>query len=88
MNRADYEKLLKKVKKITKKCESNSMYQMVSSTMTVGEYIVKNESLWSLDTIEEEAKAISKQGMQYAKLLQQCTQILKEFADETLLSIQ
>ncbi len=88
MNRADYEKLLKKVKKITKKCEHNSMYQIVSSTMTVGEYIVKSESLHALDTIEEEAKAVSKQGMRYAKLLQQCTKILKEYAEETLLSIQ
>ena len=87
MNRADYEKLLKKVKKMTKTCERNSMYQIVSSTMTVGELIVKSESLFSLDSIEEEGKAISKQGMKYARLLQQCAQILKEFAEETLLEI-
>ncbi len=76
------------MKKITKKCESHQLYQLVASTMSVGESIVKGESLYELDTIEEEGKAISKQGMQFANLIQQCSKILKEFAEEILLDIQ
>lgn len=88
LNKSDYRRDLKKVKKITKKCESHQLYQLVASTMSVGESIVKGESLYELDTIEEEGKAISKQGMQFANLIQQCSKILKEFAEEILLDIQ
>ena len=87
LNISEYRRSLKKVKKISKKCESHRLYQLVAASMAVGEYIVKGESLYELDSADEEAKAISKQGMQYANLIQECATILKEFAEEILLEI-
>lgn len=84
VNQNVYLKLLGKIKKITKKCEGNPWYQLVSSTMALAEYIVRTESLYSLDTIEEEGKAISKQGMKFAELLQQSADIVCSFTNEIL----
>ena len=50
--------------------------------------IVKSESLYELDTFEEEGKAISKQGMRYSSMMEECAKILKEFAEETLLPLK
>lgn len=83
-----YLKLLKKVKKLSKKCECNEAYELISSTMPVAEMIVKSESLYELDTFEEEGKAISKQGMRYSSMMEECAKILKEFAEETLLPLK
>ena len=83
-----YLKLLKKVKKLSKKCESSEAYELITSTMPVAEMIVKSESLYELDTLEEEGKAISKQGMRYSSMTEECAKILKEFAEETLLPLE
>lgn len=88
MDKNAYLKQLKKIKKLTKKSESKSVYQMISASMAVAEYIVRSESLYEKDTIEEEGKAIATQGMKYAKLLEKCALVLKDFSKETLLKIE
>lgn len=82
-----YRKQLKKIKKITKNCERLPAYQMVSATMELAEYVVRSESLYELDTLEEEGRAVAKQGMKYSKMLEQCAELLRDFAKENLLPI-
>ncbi len=83
-----YLNLLKKVKKQTKKCETVLEYGLVASTMAGAELVVRNESLQGLDSFEEEGKAISDQGMKFAKMMQECAELLRDFAKETLLKIE
>lgn len=83
-----YLKQLKKVKKISKKCEAVPSYQMVSATMELAEYVVRSESLYELETIEAEGRAVAKQGMKYSKMLEECAELLRDFAKENLLIIE
>lgn len=87
IDRNVYLKQLKKVKKISKKCEQKPAYQMISATMEMAEYVVRSESLYELDTLEEEGRAVAKQGIGYSKMLEQCAKLLCDFAKENLLSI-
>lgn len=83
-----YLKQLKRVKKLSKKCEGQMAYELVAVTMVAADYVVKSESLYQRDSMEEEGKAIAKQGMRYSKMLQQCTQLLLEFAEDVLSEIE
>ncbi len=83
-----YLKQLKKIKKISEKCESKPSYELISATMELAEYVVRSESLYELDTMEEEGKAAAEQGMKYSKMLEQCAELLRNFARENLLSIK
>lgn len=83
-----YAFLLKRIRKVAKKCEKNECYQLIMDTMSLAEYIVKSESLYQLDTLEEEMLAVSGQGMKYAKLLQECCALFIDLAKETLLTIE
>lgn len=88
VNQCDYLKQLKRIKKISEKCENSPIYSMISSTMYLADYMVISESLYELATVEEEGLEVSGKGMKYAKMLQQCCDILKKHAEETLLSIE
>ena len=79
-------KLLKKVGKTAKTCESRHMYQMVSATMAVAEYIVKSESLYEKDTMEG-SREVAVQGLKYSKMLEQCAVLLRDFAEKNLMAI-
>lgn len=79
-----YLKQLKKIKKLSKKCESQTSYELISATMEMAEYVVRSESLYELDTIEEEGNAVARQGLKYSKMLEKCAVLLRDFAKENL----
>ena len=83
-----YINTLKKIKKYTKKCDSIIAYQLITSSMPSAEYIIRSESLYENDSLEEEAIAIGKQGMIYSKMIQQCAKILYEYAGDTLYKLE
>ncbi len=87
MDKSVYQKQLKKIKKISGKCEAKFSYELVSATMELAEYVVRSESLYELGTLEEEGRAVAKQGMKYAKMMEQCAGLLRDFARENLLPI-
>lgn len=87
MDKNAYLSQLKKVKKAQKRCEGQSAYQLISASMPAAEFVVKSESLYERDTLEDEGIAIATQGMRYAKMVEECAGILKEYADEILLPI-
>lgn len=88
INKDAYLGQLKRVKKLTKKCEARIGYELVSVSMAKADYIIKSESLYEWDTQEEEGRAFAMQGMRYSKLLQECTTILLEYAAEVLCGVE
>lgn len=87
MERANAYKLLKKIKKLSKKCSESDAYQLIVMTMSVAEDIVRSEYFYEKDTLEDDIKEITRKGILYSKLLQDCAILLKEMAEETLLPI-
>lgn len=83
-----YLKSLKRIKKYTEKIESQVAFQLIRTSMPVADYIVRSESLYEQDSLEEEAIAIGKQGMKYTKMVQECANIIYEYAVETLMAIE
>lgn len=88
MDKNNYLKLLKRVKKVTKKCESKVSYQMVSDTMAMADLIIRSESLYEMDNMKEGGKAIARQGLKFSEMLEECAGLLAEFAEEHLLAIE
>ncbi len=86
----DYVKLLKKARTLSEKFGKRNSYQLVDITMTRAVHIVRNDSLYELEGGKEteEILIVSEQGMQYAKVLQECAKILGDYAKETLLTIK
>lgn len=82
MNQTEYVKQLKRIKKLSKKCESKTAYEMISNSMPLAEYIVKSESLEEMGSIEEQAKAVAMQGVKYAGFIGQCAELLQEYMME------
>lgn len=88
INNQEYASYLKKVNKLSAKCMGNSAYPLIASTMGLADSIIRSTSLNEYEDSEKEIDAVSKQGMKYAKLMQQCAKILEDYARETLLSIE
>lgn len=82
VNSQKYLKALKKIKKYTKECESNQMYQFIESSTPLAEYIIRTESLVEMDTVEKEAMHIGQQGVKYCDIVKECAKIIQEFAQE------
>ena len=83
-----FTKSLKKISRLTKEIEEYSEYQMVSATMPLAEFVIRNESLIELGSIEEEAISIGKQGARFGQMLEQSTDILREFSETAVENIE
>lgn len=87
MNKNECLKLMRKIKKLTKQCRSKEAYQLVEVSMPVAEAIIRSEYYYENDSLEEEIKEVARKGILYSELLEECAQLLKGVAEETLLSI-
>lgn len=83
-----YLKLLKRIKKQTKRCEKSPVYQLISVTMARAEIIVRSQSLYKLDGFRDEGLEIADQGMKFTDMLKECAEILRDYARETLLPLE
>ncbi len=80
-------KVLKRIKKLTKKCQSKDGFQLINVTMPSAEYIIRNEYYLETGSIAGEMREIARKGMKYSELLQACARILEDIAKDTLLPI-
>ncbi|MCI8280746.1 MAG: motility associated factor glycosyltransferase family protein [Lachnospiraceae bacterium] len=78
-------KLLKRVKKLTGRCQKKASYQLIDLTMTTADYIIRSEYFYEEDSSEAEVREIARKGMMYSQLLQECAELLKKMAEEILL---
>lgn len=81
-------KQLKKIKKITTRIENTEEYQLVLASIPIAEYIVRSEYYFEGDTIAKETAEIARKGKLYCEVLEECTTLLKELSEETLLTIE
>lgn len=84
----EYAAQLKKVNKLSSKSMEYAAYILVNVTMNVADSIIRGTSLNEFEDTETEIDMVSKQGMKYAKLMQQCAKMLEDYARETLMSIE
>ncbi len=82
VNRDEYNRQLKRIKSINKKCESEFAFELVTEALMSSSYIIQSESLMEKDNVEDELATIVKQGMVYAKQVQECTTLLEAYARE------
>jgi len=80
-------KLLKRVKKLTGRCQKKASYQLIDLTMTTADYIIRSEYFYEEDSSEAEVREIARKGILYSQVLQECAGLLKEMSEEALLSI-
>lgn len=80
-----YEKILKKIKKMTKKIEGDSIYyEPIQETLVLANYIVKSEQFDTMKTMQEEGKEIARQGIIYKDMVKQCAELFEEYTKETV----
>lgn len=88
VDNAAYEKVLKQVKKNTKKLERNIQYQLIEECLSVANQIMRTEQYREYQSFDEECKDIADQGIQYMDLVYECANMLEEFSRETFEGIQ
>ena len=80
-----YEKILKKIKKMTKKIEGDSIYyEPIQETLVLANYIVKSEQFDTMKTMQEEGKERARQGIIYTDMVKQCAELFEEYTKETV----
>ena len=80
-----YEKILKKIKKMTKKIEGDSIYyEPIQETLVLANYIVQSEQFDTMKTMQEEGKEIARQGVIYTDMVKQCAELFEEYTKETV----
>lgn len=82
-----YLKILKQIKRVTKKIEKNPNYQMISDTMKVANTIITTSQYMEYDSFEEEGKEIARKGIQYMELVEQCANLFEKLALETVAKV-
>ena len=83
-----YLRVLGNVKNLTEKIENHELYNTISSTLTVANYIIESEQFYEEDTWAEEGMQIAKQGLEYTKLVEQCIDLFIPLAEQTVGSLK
>ncbi|MDY4838243.1 MAG: 6-hydroxymethylpterin diphosphokinase MptE-like protein [Lachnospiraceae bacterium] len=83
-----YVKLLRRIKKNTKKIEREPNYQMISATLVNANQILESGQYMEYQSFEEEGKMIAQRGMLFLKLIGECAELLKHLSEETVAKIQ
>ena len=81
-----YEKILRKIKKLTKKIEGQPRYfGMIQATLPLADYIVQSERYDVKKSAEEEGKEIARQGLIYTDLVAECAGLFEQYTAEIVL---
>lgn len=80
-------KLLKKIKKLTKKFEQSIEYDLLLSMMTRADFIIQTEFYAEKEDDTEALRLIARQGILYCDLLMNGAEILKDIAEEVAAGI-
>ncbi|MFR6526968.1 MAG: motility associated factor glycosyltransferase family protein [Roseburia inulinivorans] len=82
-----YLKALKNIKNLTQEIENHELYDTISCTLTVANYIIESEQFYEEDTVAAEGLQIAKQGIAYTKMVEQCIDLFMPLTEETLLTL-
>lgn len=82
-------KQLRKIKKLSKKCQEHPpAFQLVDVTMSGAEFVLLSEYYYEEENTAKELQETARKGIVYSDVLGKCAELLKEMAEEPLLSIQ
>lgn len=81
-------KQLRKIKKLSRKFQEKLVFQLIDATMSSAEYAVLSDYYREEESVEKEIRRIAKKGIIYSEVLQMCTELLKEMAEDLLLPIE
>ena len=79
-----YVKLLRRIKKNTKKIEREPNYQMISDTLVNANQILESGQYMEYQSFEEEGKMIAQRGMLFLQLIGECAELLKHLSEDTV----
>ena len=77
----------KNIKNLTQEIENHELYDTISCTLTVANYIIESEQFYEEDTVAAEGLQIAKQGIAYTKMVEQCIDLFMPLTEETLLTL-
>lgn len=79
----EYLSVLKKIEKMVKKIESNTVvYQLVNETMVGQRYVLLSEQFEHKDSVQEEGKEMAREGMIYTKYICELASLFGEYMKE------
>lgn len=83
MDTKAYLKLLKKIEKQTKEIEKHSECMChISETLKVADFIINSEAGMKYSSFNEEGKNISRQGIIYSEILEECAELFANLTEE------
>ena len=82
-----YLKALKNIKNLSQEIEKHELYDTISCTLTVANYIIESEQFYEEDTVAAEGLQIAKQGIAYTKMVEQCIDLFIPLTEQTLLTL-
>jgi len=84
----EYKKLLDKLKKMNKEMIKSPLYELIDDSLIDARVALEKELLIEEKTILEEAKEISRKGLLYMNLVEQCANLLADVSDNCLSKVK
>lgn len=88
IDKGAYLHILKRIKKSTAAIEGHELYGIISSSLSVAEYMISSEQFFEEDSLQEEGLEIARQGIKYMDLVDQCIGLLIPLSEETVGNLQ
>lgn len=85
-NSQGYQKVIKKIKKLTDKCHGYSGYQLIEETLGTAEYILQTEFFYEQDDVEADDMILQTagHGIAYSEVLEECAILMQELSRQML----
>lgn len=84
IDKGAYLHILNRIKKSTAAIEGHELYGIISSTLSVAEYMISSEQFYEEDSLQKEGLEIARQGIKYMDLVDQCIGLLIPLSEETV----
>lgn len=84
IDRSAYLYILNRIKKTTAKIEGHELFSIISSSLSVADYMISSEQFYEEDSIQAEGLEIARKGIKYMELVDQCIGLLIPLAEDTV----
>lgn len=84
IDKSAYLHILNRIKHTTEKIEGHELYGIISSSLSVAEYMITSEQFYEEDSIQAEGLEIARKGIKYMQLVDDCIGLLIPLAEETV----
>lgn len=84
LDKSAYLSILNRIKRTTEEIERHELYSIISSALSVAEYMINSEQFLEEDSVQAEGLEIARKGIKYTELVDQCIGIFIPLAEETV----